>query len=62
MDSDGGEESVYIAKVEVSRPDDVTDKGMEGQCAVEDDTQTLKLRGDGDGGAVDGKREAVNLG
>jgi len=34
VDSKGGTKSVYIAKVEVSRPDDVIDARMEGRSAV----------------------------
>ena len=47
--------------MKVSVLDVVIDMGMEGQRAVEDDAQTLNLRGGGGGGVVDCKREAVHL-
>lgn len=43
-----------VSEVEVGGPGDVADVGGEGKCAVEDDTQTLYLRGGEYRGTVDG--------
>ena len=57
--SEGGAEAVNISEVEVSGPGDVIDVRLKGECAVEDDTQTLNLRGGEDQGAVNGEGEGV---
>lgn len=44
---EGGTEMVHATEVEVGRWSDVVDVGLKGQCAIEDDTQTLDLRGGG---------------
>ncbi len=48
-----------VAKVEVGRTGDVVDVGVERKGAVEDDTQTLDLRGGEDGGVIDRNCETV---
>ena len=53
---------IYITEVKVSGPGDVIDVRLKGECAVEDDTQTLNLRGGGHCGVVYGEGETVNFG
>ncbi len=38
----GVREGIDVSLVEVGRPGNVIDVGLKGQCAVKDDTQTLK--------------------
>ena len=45
---EGGAETIDGAKVKVSRPGDVINVRLKGECTIEDDTQTLNLRGGGD--------------
>lgn len=42
---EGGAEKVDMTKVEVGGPGDVIDMGLEREGGVEDDTQTLDLKG-----------------
>lgn len=44
MGGERGEKTVYVAKVEVSRPKNVIYVRLIGLCAVKDDPQTLNLQ------------------
>ena len=48
MSGEGGTETVNVAKVEVCRPGNFVYVRLKGEGGVEDDTQTLDLRGGGD--------------
>lgn len=61
MWSEGGTEAADVTEVKVGRAGDVVDVGGEGESAVEDDTQTLYLRGGGDGGTVNGYGEVMDF-
>ena len=54
---EGGPDTVNIAEVEISNAGDVIHVWLEGECAVEDDTQALDLMG-GES-VIDWNREAV---
>ena len=54
-------EPVDVAEMEVGRPSNVIDMRGEGEGAVEDDTQTLNLRGGKNGGIIDGNGEIMEF-
>lgn len=62
MRSEGGAKTVNITEVKVSGPGDTIDVRLKRESAVEDDTQTLNLRGGGNWRVVNGDREGVNFG
>lgn len=57
-----GAETVDVTEMEVGGADGVINVGSEGKGAVKDDTQTLDLRGGGDGRAVNTDGKIVDFG
>lgn len=56
-----GWRKIDATQVELSRPSNVIDVGLERQCAIEDDTKTLDPRGRGNSAADNDSREAVRF-
>ena len=54
-------ETIDITKIEIGRPSDVIDVGGKGEGAVEDDTQTLDLRGGRDGRVTNGNIKVMEF-
>lgn len=69
MDKDGSgvrsersAETRDVREMEISRAGDIIDVRLKRQCAIEDDTQTLNLRGGRDSRVVDRNGETVRFG